>query len=206
MSRQLIPSFSVKESTRQAIFLVVLCLLAISVFRVARAAFMPELPNFSPVTALAFCGGLFLPGLVGWLLPLAILIASDVALCLLLGYPLMSGGQLVAWGATLGVVALGRWISFRGSISPLGFFGSLLGGSVLFYIVTNAASWVMNSAYPRTFEGLWVSLTVGLPGFPPTWTFFRNSLISDMLFASILLAVWALASRGETPRSATSAA
>jgi hypothetical protein len=50
-----------------------------------------------------------------------------------------------------------------------------------------------------------MSLTTGLPGFPPTWMFFRNSLVSDFLFAAVLLAVWALASR-TAPRALQSAA
>jgi hypothetical protein len=74
------------------------------------------------------------------------------------------------------------------------YFGSVLGGGLFFYLVTNTASWLANSAYPRGFGGLWMSLTTGLPGFPPTWMFFRNSLVSDFLFAGILLALWAVAS------------
>ena len=34
----------------------------------------------------------------------------------------------------------------------------------------------------------WVqALTTGLPGFPPTWVFLRNSLVSDLGFALVLL-------------------
>jgi hypothetical protein len=33
------------------------------------------------------------------------------------------------------------------------------------------------------------ALTTGLPGYPPTWTFFRNSLIGDLLFAAFFIAV-----------------
>jgi hypothetical protein len=83
----------------------------------------------------------------------------------------------------------------RGGFSPVRYFGSVLGGGVVFYLVTNTASWFANTAYPRGLGGLWMSLTTGLPGFPPTWMFFRNSLVSDFLFAGILLTVWALAVR-----------
>jgi hypothetical protein len=34
----------------------------------------------------------------------------------------------------------------------------------------------------------WVqALTSGLPGFPPTWTFLRNSLLSDAGFSLLLV-------------------
>jgi hypothetical protein len=31
-------------------------------------------------------------------------------------------------------------------------------------------------------------LTVGIPGYPPSWTFLRSSLISDLLFTSLFVA------------------
>jgi len=30
-------------------------------------------------------------------------------------------------------------------------------------------------------------LTLGLPGYPPTWTFLRNSVVSDMIFTLIFV-------------------
>jgi hypothetical protein len=32
-------------------------------------------------------------------------------------------------------------------------------------------------------------MTTGLPGYPPTWSFLRNSLLGDLLFASLFVAV-----------------
>jgi hypothetical protein len=40
-------------------------------------------------------------------------------------------------------------------------------------------------AYARTAAGWWQAMTVGLPGFPPTLLFFRNSLVSDLLFTGL---------------------
>ena len=67
-------------------------------FRVLRAIWLPELPNFSPIAAVAFCGGLFLPGLVAWVLQLGALMVSDVFLSLALGFSHFSVSQLVVWG------------------------------------------------------------------------------------------------------------
>lgn len=188
----------------RAVFVSGLCIVLLAVFRVLRAAYLPELPNFSPVSAVAVCGAFLIPGALGWLIPLGALMVSDLLLALVLGYPALSGAQLVVWGTILALVGFAR-LAGRGGFSPVRYFGSVLGGGAIFYLVTNTASWIANPAYPRGLGGLWMSLTTGLPGFPPTWMFFRNSLVSDFLFAALLLAVWALASR-TAPRALQSAA
>jgi hypothetical protein len=40
-----------------------------------------------------------------------------------------------------------------------------------------------------------MSLTTGLPGFPPSWIFYRNALVSDLIFGALLVAAWSLARR-----------
>jgi len=142
----------------------------------------------------AFCGGLFLPGLLAWLVPVGVLLVSDLALAILLGYPAFSAAQFVSWTCILAIVAIGRLLS-RASFSMPRFFSSLIASGLFFYIVTNTAAWIGNPAYPGGIGGLWMSLTTGLPGFPPSWVFYRNALVSDLLFGSLLLTVWSLALR-----------
>jgi hypothetical protein len=60
-------------------------------------------------------------------------------------------------------------------------------GSVLFYVITNAFSWLSDPGYVKNFGGLVQALTVGLPGYAPTWMFFRNSLVSDLLFTTVFV-------------------
>jgi hypothetical protein len=175
--------------------LVAVCILILAGFRVLRAGLLPELPNFSPVAAVAFCGGLFLPGLLAWIVPIGILFVSDLALALLLGYPAFSSAQFVSWACILAVVGIGRLLS-KASFSTPRFFSALIGSGLLFYLVTNTAAWIGNHSYPRGLGGLWMSLTTGLPGFPPSWMFYRNALVSDLIFGALLWSVWALARRG----------
>ena len=59
--------------------------------------------------------------------------------------------------------------------------------SVIFYLVTNTGCWLTDPNYPPTFAGWVQSLTTGLPGYPQTWTFFRNSLLGDLLFAALFV-------------------
>jgi len=174
--------------------LLAVCILLLAGFRVLRAGFLPELPNFSPVAAVAFCGGLFLPGVLAWIVPISVLFVSDLALAMLLGYPAFSSAQFVSWTCILAVVEIGRLLS-KASFSTPRFFSALIGSGLFFYLVTNTAAWIGNPSYPRGLGGLWMSLTTGLPGFPPSWMFYRNALVSDLVFGVLLLSVWALARR-----------
>jgi len=176
------------------VVLVAVCILLLAGFRVLRAGFLPELPNFSPVAAVAFCGGLFLPGVLAWIVPISVLFVSDLALAMLLGYPAFSSAQFVSWTCILAVVEIGRLLS-KASFSTPRFFSALIGSGLFFYLVTNTAAWIGNPSYPRGLGGLWMSLTTGLPGFSPSWMFYRNALVSDLVFGVLLLSVWALARR-----------
>jgi hypothetical protein len=63
--------------------------------------------------------------------------------------------------------------------------GGLL-GAVVFYLITNAASWLY-LPYDKTLAGLIQALTRGLPGYPPTWEFFRNTLMSGGIFTGLFV-------------------
>src|SRR5438445_278180 len=62
------------------------------------------LPNFSPMAALILCGAVFLPVRIGLLLPLAVLLISDVILNLHFGAPLFEASMVVRYVA-LGALA-----------------------------------------------------------------------------------------------------
>ena len=83
------------------------------------------------------------------------------------------------------VAALGKCFSQKSSVPA--FLGGSLGGAGIFYFVTNAASWLVNEAYAKTFAGFTQALWLGLPGYAPTWSFFRNDLIATVLFTAIIL-------------------
>jgi hypothetical protein len=68
-----------------------------------------------------------------------------------------------------------------------GFLPASIACSTGFYLITNTASWLGSPAYAKSFAGWIQSLTTGLPGYPPTVCFFRNSLISDLCFTAVML-------------------
>jgi hypothetical protein len=168
---------------------------AVALFRVLRATLVPELPNFSPVMAMAFCGGLLLPGLLAWFLPLAVIVLSDLALSVSLGYPILGSGQLIGWACLWMAVALGRWVSTWQELKITPLAAVITANALIFYVVTNAVAWVVEPSYARSSFGFVQALTTGLPGYPPTWQFFRNALISDFIFAGLIFAVLHLALR-----------
>ena len=71
---------------------------------------------------------------------------------------------------------------------------------MLFYLVTNTASWASDAGYAHDAAGWWQAVTVGHPEFYPTLFFFRNTLLSDLLFtAGFAVAMeYALLRKGET--------
>lgn len=165
----------------------------------------PELmpPNFSAMIALAFCAGAFFPGRLGWGLPLLTLLVTDFLLNrFVYGVPMFSAGTLAFmagnYGVYLLVIALGRKVSHRASF--LGLLGGGILGAILFYLLTNTMAWLLNPAYVKSLAGWLQSLTTGVPGYPPTWTFFLNTLASTGLFTGLFSAVMKLSEAAEGRR------
>jgi membrane-associated protease RseP (regulator of RpoE activity) len=166
-----------------------------SVFRVF-VLYVPVLSNFSPVMALAFCAGAYTRDRWMWLAPFAALIVSDLYInhyyASVYHYEWSTAGAVIriaCFGAALGIGVL---VSRRRNW--LNLMGGALAGSVLFYLVTNTASWFGDAAYSRDGAGLWQALTVGHPQYYPTIFFFRNSLASDLLFTGCFALVMEYAS------------
>jgi len=154
------------------------------------------LSNFAPLAAIALCGGIYLPRKLALALPLAALFISDLVLNAHYNAPLVDA-QMVSRYFALGlVVALG--FALRGRARFITVLPASVGGSLLFYVITNTGSWIDQPGYAKTFAGWVQALTIGLPGYPPTWSFFRNSLASDVLFSLLFVACMALTSSRET--------
>lgn len=161
-------------------------ILAAVAYRVG-AVFVPDLSNFSPIMALAFCGAAFLQRRALWLVPFVALTASDLWIdryyAANYGYTWELSGALLriaCFGAALGVGALvARHRTVLNAIS------GVLGCSILFYLVSNTASWLGDAYYAKTLAGWWQAMTIGHLEFPPTIWFFRNTLVGDLLFTGV---------------------
>jgi hypothetical protein len=74
-------------------------------------------------------------------------------------------------------------------------------GALLFYIVTNTAAWV-SLPYAKTLAGWIQAITTGLPGYPPTWEFFRNTLMSGGIFTGLFAGAMKLTEPSTSSESA----
>ncbi|MGA3006335.1 MAG: DUF6580 family putative transport protein [Opitutaceae bacterium] len=176
------------------------------------AADSPALGNFSPLMALTFCGAVYFRDKRLWAVPFFALSLSDLWLnwhyASTLHYSWSLGGALVRTACFAAGLGLGTLAARRKSWTTL--FSGALGSSLLFYFATNTQQWWGDVFYAKTFAGWWQAMTVGHPSFPPTLFFFRNTLVSDLLFTGLfaLAMEWAALRRGEesllggTPRAA----
>ncbi len=145
---------------------------------------MPELGNFSPLMALAFCGGVYFRNRWMWLVPFIALAVSDLYLdhyyWTEFHYEWSLTAQILRLMCFAAGLQIGRWVSAHRTWPTL--FGGALGSAILFYLVTNTASWIGDAGYAHTAAGWWQAMTVGHPQFASTLAFFRNTLVSDLLF------------------------
>ncbi len=143
-----------------------------------------HLGGFSPLMALAFMGGwIWRDSRSVALLSFSALLITDLALNSLHGYPGFHSFMILTFVCYLIVFQIGLKVQPSSGIHQL---CALIGSSVGFYLITNTFCWIGSPLYPQTAQGWVQSWTLGLPGYPPAYTFLRNALISDLLFWGIL--------------------
>ena len=148
--------------------------------------------NFSPFAALFFCGAAFMHS-NKWLLPTALLawLISNPLSAMMQGYSAFHSTSIYTVLGFALVIGLGFLFSKKGALATIG--GSLIGACV-FYFVTNTASFFTDPLYAKTMSGYMQAMWTGIPGYPPTWEFFRNSLAANGLFTCLFLAIMAIPS------------
>jgi len=147
--------------------------------------------NFSAAYALAFCAGVYFPSRMRWWLPLATMLVTDLAINLYYYFHLHIDAfhytQLVNSAAYALIIWLGT--RFNPGSSWLKLLSGGVLGAILFYLITNTASWFFNPfhnpEYTKTLAGWFTALTKGTAGWPQTWEFFRNTLLSGGLFTGL---------------------
>jgi hypothetical protein len=160
--------------------------------------------NFSAAYALLFCAGVYLPARFAWWLPLGTMLVTDVALNLYYQLVLHIDAfrlmQLVNYVVYVLIIWLGR--RFQPTWSFLRLLGGGLLGALVFYLLTNTASWLFNPfgnpEYTRNFLGWLTALTKGTAGYAQTWEFFRNTLLSSGLFTGLFVGAMKLVEASES--------
>jgi hypothetical protein len=145
------------------------------------------LSNFAPMAAIAFCAAAYFPAKYRFSVPMIALLVSDVVLNTAYGFSLLSPFVISHYVGFALVGALGLLMRNRASVKTM--LPASIAASILFYVVTNTVSWLFDPGYPKNAAGLVQSLTVGLPAYSatPSWMFFRNSVVSDLLFTGLFI-------------------
>jgi hypothetical protein len=182
----------------------------VAVFAVSRIPSLlpPNWQNFSAAYAFAFCAGVYFPRKNSWWLPLLVLLGTDIGL----NFYWAAHGVKV-WDApdlanlAFNYLAYVVLIFLGRRLKPQSSFAALLGGgifgAILFYFITNTASWLFNPfhnpEYAKTFSGWLLALTKGVNGWPTTLEFFRNTLLSGGIFTALFVAAAKLTVSAESP-------
>jgi len=132
---------------------------------------LPHPYNVAPVGALCLFAGAYLPRAYAIAAPLAILF---------IGHALVSGLydprlMVAVYGGFAIAALIGRAILFERK-TALRLAGGVGAGALAFFLITNAASWMLDPMYPKTAGGLAASYIAGLP-------FLGRSLIGDAMYA-----------------------
>lgn len=158
----------------------------ILIFFAALSRLLPHPMNFAPLTAIALFGGVFLSKKYSIVIIIAALAISDYFLGFYKGIEWVYGSFIL-------VSFIGFWLKNRIENTSSGkkvwyIFASTLLGSVLFFVITNLGVWQAGFLYPTTWAGLVECYTLALP-------FFRNALLGDLFYSTVLFGLYALASK-----------
>jgi len=138
--------------------------------------------NFAPVGAVSLFAGARMRGWQAYLLPVALMAATDP---LLHGY---SFATPFVYASFLINVWMGSQLRRTGKPAWIG--AAAAAGSVQFFLLTNFAVWVnpAQAMYPHNLAGLAACFVAAIP-------FFRNTLVSDLLYTGAFFGLYALLTR-----------
>ena len=140
--------------------------------------FLPHPANFTAIGALALFGGLYLPRRWAIAGPLLAMFVSDI----FIGFYTWQINLSVYVGFVI-IGLIGLSIRQNKKISTV--IGGTLLGSIIFFLLTNAAVWAFGNMYAHNFAGLIQSYYMALP-------FFKNSLAGDLFYTTVLVSGYEL--------------
>ncbi len=149
---------------------------------------IPHWPNVTPIAAMALFGGAYLGRkYLAFLIPIAAMLVSDI----FLGFHTSMIAVYASFAVTVG---LGILISRKPGLLNVAL--ASVGSTILFFLVTNFASWIGSPMYAQTFGGLMSSYAAGLVFLNDGngISFFMNSLLGDLFFNTVLFGAFFLAS------------
>lgn len=168
-------------------FAVIISLVVVGVI----SRLVPHWPNFTPVLAAALFAGVYIKDKkIAYLVPLLTMAISDLFLPF---------HQMIffTYGATALVVLMGTMIK---KVKTLNILTASIIGSILFFLITNFGSWVVDpfGLYANNLAGLSACYVAALPFaanqiLPSATSFATNTIWSDLFYNAILFGGFALA-------------
>lgn len=132
--------------------------------------FLPHPANVAPMAAMALFGGAYLNKKYAVILPLVVMLISDLFLGFHKTIPFVYGSFLIT--SIIGMV-------LRSRVKPKTVVGASLLSSIIFYIVTNFGVWLTSGMYELTGLGLVRCYVLAIP-------FFRNTLVGDLFYTVMM--------------------
>jgi len=149
---------------------------------------IPHWPNFTPIAAMALFGGAYLGRkYLAYAIPIAALFISD----LIIGFHDTMIAVYIAFAIT---VSIGLLISKKLSTGKI--LGAALISSVIFFLITNFASWISNPMYTKDFAGLMQSYVAGLAFINDGSygiSFFLNEVFGTVFYSGLFFGAFYLA-------------
>lgn len=154
----------------------------------AFARLIPHMPNFTPVESLTIFGAAYLTK-KHWAFFLSVLVIylSDFIINNTVARSFFPDVHGIVWFSSYMmynfvamalIVLVSSKIISKVTFKNVGM--SILLASVIFFIITNFGAWVYEkSLYSNDFRGLMASFMAGIP-------FFRNSLLSNIIFTTVI--------------------
>jgi hypothetical protein len=152
---------------------------------------LPHAPNVTPLGGSCLFAGSRVKGIWAYLLPLAVMLATDPFAWFGHGYTLISP---VIYASFMINVWIGRRVlGSDNRVTPVRVGASAFVCSLQFFVLTNFALWVAavaqhNPIYSPDLAGLTTCFTMALP-------FWGRTLAGDLLFSGALFGMYALLSR-----------
>jgi hypothetical protein len=154
---------------------------------------LPHVPNVTPLGGSCLFAGSRVGGWLAYLLPLAVMAATD---------PLVGGytwTSLAVYGCFLINVLIGR--TLVRTVTPIRVGGAAFLCSAQFFILTNFATWLEGTFTHSLWHhpgltGLMTTYALGLP-------YWGATLAGDLFFSAAVFVMYELASRQMSARTAT---
>lgn len=156
----------------------ILVFVAIGVF----SRILPHPANFAPIGAMALFAGTYMKRPQALILPLLAMVISDFVI----GFDSIPM-RLTVYGSFLISVFIGFWIKKHRNFGNI--FAATLLSSILFFVITNFAVWLLGGIYTKNIFGLIECYILAIP-------FFRNTLLGDLFYTSVFFGSYELVRAG----------